>query len=331
MTLTDTSPAPPPAEPGHPPRRRRRLVAAAVLVIVLLVAVVTAVLTRDRLGGPAPGPAEPAPTGAEGALPGADQPLSWAPPELEDPEVVEISADELSLRLDKSTDYELVMPDEPLPQGLSVYGGRNVVLVGGEIRIETGEGEGARGLYLRDQTGTVHVEGLRLGGTNLSEGINLDQRLGAVVQLQNILVDGVKGSREGHHADLLQSWAGPRQLLVDGLSGTTGYQGFFLLPNQFGDQAEPEVVDLRRVDIAGADSGSAYMLWRDDADWPVMTEDVWVDPTSGEAEDRRDFLWDRDGDDSWEGVSVGAPPEGQFVPEGTAGVDYVSPGYGSSG
>ena len=247
MTLTDTSPAPSPAEPRR--GSSRRLAVAVALLVTLLAAVVAAVLLPRSDSAPAQ--AEPAPEAATPG-PGPGEPLSWAPPELEDPEVVQITADETGLELDPSTDYELVMPDEPLERGLSVSGGRNVVLIGGEIRIESGEGNAARGLSLRAQTGTVHVEGLLLSGGSLDEGINLDQRLGAVVQLQNIRVTGVDGSYEGHHADLLQTWAGPRRLLVDGLTGTTGYQGLFLLPNQFGDQPEPEVFDLRRVEVKGA-------------------------------------------------------------------------------
>ena len=46
-------------------------------------------------------------------------------------------------------------------------------------------------------------------------------------------------------------------------------------------------------------------------------------------EDRRSFFWDREGGDSWQDVSVGSPAGGSFVPEGVAGIGYVSPGYGT--
>ena len=330
MSPTDTSQA------SLLSRSQRRSRGALLLTALLLVALgAGAVLfSGAERGGrlhslTTAGAAESAPGAAPGSTLGAS--LSWSPPELEDPEVIEISPENLSLKLELTKDYRLVMPERPLTHSLSVYGGRNVVLIGGEIRIESGDGEGARGLYLRDQTGTVHVEGLLLSGEKLAEGINLDQRLGAVVQLQNIRIEGVDGSRDGHHADLLQSWAGPRQLLIDGLSGETGYQGFFLLPQQFGDQEEPEIVDLRRVDIAGDADGSAYMLWRDDAEWPVVTDQVWVAPTVEDLEDRPRFLWDRAGEDSWKDVRVGLPPDGSFVPPGSAGVGYESPGYGTAG
>jgi hypothetical protein len=333
--MSTTATAPPSADrTSRRPRRGPLLAALAVGLLVLVVAAVAFSLGQ-RAGGQAPaaGAAEEDRAGtrvAEEAPAGPGTPLSWAPPELEDPEVVEITQDDADLKLDKDTDYELVMPDEPLERGLSVYGGRNVVLVGGEINLpDSGEDEqsGLRGLYLRDQTGTVHIEGLKIDGEGLGEGINLDQREGAVVQLQNIWVGEVFGEVEGHHGDLIQSWAGPAELRVDGLTGSTGYQGFFLLPQQFGDQPPPELFDLRRVDIAGAEDTSAYLLWRDDDDWPLVTSDVWVAPTAADPEDRRAFLWDREGEDSWADVQVGTPPGGSFVPEDLAGLGYTSPGY----
>ncbi|MFC3686898.1 hypothetical protein [Aquipuribacter hungaricus] len=336
MTLTDTPQADP--APARAPRRRGPLVAAALLVVLLLVAAVAFVLTRDpgpestsTAPAPAPAPEEP----AEPAV-GPGEPLSWAPPVLEDPTVVEITAEDTSLKLDQEKDYELVLPDEPLVSsgGLSVYGGRNVVMVGGEISVppqEEEEQSGLRALYLRDQTGTVHIEGVKLTGEGLGEGINLDQREGAVVQLQNIWVGEVFGTVDGHHGDLIQAWAGPAELRVDGLTGSTGYQGFFLLPKQFGDQPEPELFDLRRVDITGAEDRSAYMLWRDDLDWPLVTSDVWVDPTDADPDERREFLWDREGEDSWADVQVGTPPGGPFVPEDRVGLGYASPGYAEQG
>lgn len=343
MTATDTTTVPPPADgTGGAAARRRRgwMVAASAGVVAVLVGV-GAFALGQRTGQDPELPADGTSQGqaeqdaadeqaGDAAAAGPGTPLSWAPPELDDPEVIEITDEDADLKLDLDTDYELVMPDEPLTRGLSVYGGNDVVLIGGEIALpDRGEDEqeGLRGLYLRDQTGTVHVEGLKIAGEGLGEGINLDQREGAVVQLQNIWVGEVFGEVEGHHGDLVQVWAGPAELRVDGLTGSTSYQGFFLLPKQFGDQPEPELFDLRRVDISGAADKSAYMLWRDDLGWPLVTSDVWVDPTDVDPEDRRAFLWDREGEDSWADVEVGAPPGGSFVPEDLAGVGYTSPGY----
>ncbi len=257
------------------------------------------------------------------------EPLSWAPPELVEPERIEITEDNRALELDPERDYELVLPEEPLevPGGVAVVGGRNVVMIGGEISIpDSGAEDGGdvRAVYLKDQTGTVHVEGLAITGAGLGEGFNLDQREGAVVQLQNIHVETVQGTQEGHHADLIQTWAGPRQLLVDGLTGSTSYQGFFLLPQQFGEQPEPELFDLRNIDITGVE-GSGYMLWRDEGSWPVVVDDVYVSPQY-DTDDRGAFLWPRDDDTgSWDDVRTGAPDDGPFVPEGSPAPGTAAP------
>ncbi|WP_250445996.1 hypothetical protein [Actinotalea sp. C106] len=257
--------------------------------------------------------------------------LSWAPPTLTDPITIDVTPSNRDLRLAPGQDYVLRMPSSPLSGagGLIVNGGDDVVLIGGEITIPSGVGTGGganRGLYLRDQTGTVHVEGLRISGAGLGEGINLSQPHGAVVQLQNIRVETVHGSQAGHHADVIQTWNGPRELRVDGLSGATTYQGLFLLPQQHGT-VQPQRMDLRRVDLRGT-SASGYMLWRDQLSWPLSLTDVWVQPSSPGSPDG--YLWPQGsgaGTQAWPSVEVGTPPGGQFVPSGLAGTGYVSPGY----
>jgi hypothetical protein len=179
--------------------------------------------------------------------------------------------------------------------GLVIYGGRNVVL--------------------------------KITGPTLAEGINLDQREGAVVQLQNIRVEKVHGSYSGMHADVLQTWAGPAELRIDRLTGYTGYQGFFLLPKQFGEQPEPRKFDFRNINIVG-ETGSAYMMWRDSLDWPVTNTNVWAQPAKTDLS-RSQFLWDKGTltGNSWDTVKVGLPATGDMVPANKAGLGYVSPGY----
>ena len=330
-----TSPRP---HPGHHPsaHRLRRAVAA---VGVLATAVVGAALPATAQGAAPTATSRPAAalttTALTTTVPTA-QPLSWAPPVLENPQVVKVSATNRDLRLTPGQDYVVQMPATPLTgaNGLIIGGGRNVVLVGGEISIPSGvltNGTANRGLYLKDQTGTVHVEGLRITGAGLGEGINLDERLGAVVQLQNVRVDTVRGTAAGHHADVVQAWAGPRQLRVDGLTGWSNYQGLFLLPQQYGTQAQPEVVDLRRVDLHGTGT-SGHMVWRDTNAWPLAAHDVWVAPRYPAAPDTFLSPGGRGaGTQAWPSVRVGTPPAGEFVPAGTAGTGYVSPGYVAAG
>jgi hypothetical protein len=267
--------------------------------------------------------------------------LRWAPPPLHQPTTVS-AADSAAggdsdhfLRLRPNQDYLVRMPDTPLTGegGLTIEGGHNVVLIGGEIDIPMQPGnppssDSRRGLYLIGQTGTVHVEGLLIQGPDLSEGIDLDERLGAVVQVENVRVQGVHARDESgftdNHPDVLQTWAGPAELRVDRLSGSTDYQGFFLAPNQFGAQPPPKVT-LSHVDLRGTrppQRCNCFLLWQAGS-FPISTEEVWLTPHPGDQLAHTQWPSPR----PWGGVSGGSPPGGEFVPPGVAGTSYRSPGY----
>jgi len=301
------------APPAHRPTRRRRLggIAAVVGLVSSLVLAAT------------PAQAQAALAATTSTTTTTSTRLTWRPPALTSPTTVYVSSSKRNLSLDPARDYIIKMPSTPLEVrgGLIIAGGRNVVLIRGEIRITTSSTSGTdrRGLYLKNQTGTVHVEGLKITGSTLAEGINLDQRKGGTVQLQNIRVDTVHGSATGHHADVLQTWGGPAVLRVDRLTGRTTYQGFFLDPTKY-DSPQPRLFDFRNVNIVGR-SGSKYLMWRDGLGWPARTTNVWAAPyVAGTA--RSQFLRG-----SWPDVRTGVPSSGDFVPSGKAGVGYVSPGY----
>jgi hypothetical protein len=230
---------------------------------------------------------------------------TWSEPELQDPETIVLSADRPTLNLKAEKDYRLVVPCEglTLPKGLMIRGGRNVVLRNGTIT----DPDGARGLFLNDQTGTVDVANLHIAG-NLTEGIDLAQTKKATVQLQNILIDQVNGTRATNHADLVQTWAGPERLRIDGLRGTTKYQGLFLTPTQRFKDGMPKEVDIRNVVIKSTED-SAYALWRDDEAWELDTENITVYPAKKKSRDA--LLWPKPstGDASWNDVDVKGPDE----------------------
>lgn len=288
---------------------------------------------------------------AFGEGPVAGKPLAWAPPRLENPVILDLAAEpkHRSFKLDKAKDYIVRLPqDRPWIGELNLYGGRNVVLIGGEVRIPSPEEDPSfgddengkprrsrRALYIQGQTGTLHIEGLLLSGAGLHEGINIAEREpDCVVQLQNVRCETVHGSFSANHADVIQTWAGPAELRIDGLTGFTTYQGFFLLPNQHFPVGKggflPTRWDFRRINLVGTDS-SAYLLWCPDRHgFPIAIADVWLSPAQKKAGNRDMFLWPKPaatGDDTWSAVRVGMPPEGDFVPEGLAGRNYVSPGY----
>ncbi len=243
--------------------------------------------------------------------------LSWVAPALQSPTVINVTNTHRSLVLDNAKDYRLVMPSTPLSGSLGISGGRNVVLVGGEIQIPTGltELNARRGLYLKNQTGVMHVEGLVLTG-DLSEGINLDQRLGATVQLQNLRIDTVRGSQTANHADVLQTWGGPKVLRIDGLRGYTTYQGMFMLPHQFDSSLALEQWQFRNIHLTGT-PGSGYGFWKSD-EVNVAADNVYWNRSDGTTDKT---YWPSQA--AWPNTTVGVPAYNVLGSD--PGIGYVTP------
>jgi hypothetical protein len=237
------------------------------------------------------------------------------------PKTIKLRPGKTDLRLDPRQDYVLQLPrTRPLVAagGLRIFGGRDVTMVGGTVHVP----DAAAAALLHDQTGTIRIEGVRFTGRRLREGIDLWQTRGAVVQLVNISVATVHGSYATNHADLLQTWAGPRRLVVNGFEGSTEYQGFFLLPNQLYDGPAPELFDLRNVFIRAP--RGAYVLWRSShASYPLRVHDVWVQPNRRRGGPNT-WLWPRPstGNTSWHGVHVGTPPRNELRRLRSAGLHY---------
>jgi hypothetical protein len=257
--------------------------------------------------------------------------LTWAPPRLTNPITLVVTPDDTSLTLEPGLDYTVTLPRTPvdLPGGVSISGGHNVVIIGGVIQVpardEAPDPKQRRGLYLKGQTGTVHVEGVRMTG-DLSEGFNLDQREGAVVQIENVQVDLVHGSHDGHHADVIQTWAGPRVLRVDGLRAATRYQGFFLLPNQLWKQADPPESFVFRRTALTMTPGSAYAVWLPERNPSWLDFSGITVLLDGRASASK-LSWPN----SSLGLTVVDAGTAVDLPAGTPGGSYASPGYASPG
>ena len=183
-----------------------------------------------------------------------------------------------------------------------------------------------------DQTGTLWIHDVHFGGAELTGGMQL-QEPGATVVMRDVLFDKVYGSLNTNHAELIQTWAGPARLIIDGLTGSTTYQGLFLEPDQFDNGPPPSVFDLRHVDID--DSQGVYALWLDDvADAPLgnvsgsmliwNVQDVYVVPNPARTWPGW-WLWPKPetGDLTWDSVIAGAPPGGRYVQATSAGASGV--------
>lgn len=263
-------------------------------------------------------------------------PSAWDRPALSDPTTVQITPSNDVLVLDQSQDYILECPPGTLalPAALNVWGGRNVVLENCDIDL-TNADWAAR---FSDQSGTLWMHDVHFGGSDLTGGIQL-QEPGATVVMRDVLFDCVYGSLSTNHAELIQTWAGPDRLMIDGLTGSTTYQGLFLEPNQYYNGPPPAVFDLRHIDID--DSQGAYALWLDDVSgappgdvsggmlaWNV--QDLYVVPNPARTWPGW-WQWPQPstGDPTWDNVLAGAPPGGSYVhatSSGATGVDEgVSP------
>jgi hypothetical protein len=287
---------------------------------------------RSSIAAVVSGAAFIVPSAAHALLPTPPAPpprpkLYWAPPALNNPITITVSAAGGPLSLDPTRDYVLRVGHVEHKGGLVINGGHNVVLIGGEITIpyvgdqpQKGGGD-RRGLGIFGSTGTVHVEGLLIDGPDLSEGIQIAAPK-ATVQLENVRIVGIHARDEktfsDNHPDLVQPWGGVRALRIDRLTGSTDYQGFFLVS----DLGKVGTVALRNVDITGT-ATSRFLLW---VDGPSVTyQSVWISPAQGRS--LANTIWPV-GSRPVQLVSAGRPAAGEFVPAGAAGQGYLSPGYG---
>jgi hypothetical protein len=347
--------------------------------------------------------------------------LTWRPPGTAGYTPVTIGGPG-TYNLYSDVDYVVSAPSR-IDGAVHLRGGRNVVWIGGHIHIpyqgpgpvnpanrrglvisdiDDGGGDPVRYGYSRDGR-VVHIEGLLIDGPDLADGINTNAPK-AVVQLQNIRVHDVhfrnSDDRDGtngwavNHPDVLQTWGSQKQLRVDGLTGTSAYQGLFLREDSADRALGP--MYLRRVNIrayqhagddgysyAGhrminwlgssigtlhLDTGTVWVGHHTNSGWnqakpnPSPTTSFWrvrywnaatstyvIETPPGGAvftdalgtptaiTSGSDALgswarWSstqvRNWDSTADGrVYSGTPPQGDYVPAGTVGLGYVSPGY----
>lgn len=287
--------------------------------------------------------------------------LRWMPPQLEDPITIDIKPGGRSAyTLKEDQDYVIQMPEEPFFDSLALNGGRNIVLVGGEINIPY-QGEDAtissrRGLKIQGAIGIVHIEGLLIRGEDLSEGIQISAP-DAIVQLQNIRIEDVHARDQieftDNHPDLIQTYGSVKELRVDYFTGSTDYQGLFFKA----DFSPPHgAIKLSNVNIIGR-STARYLIWfnPESGFGDVSLDNIWIHVPKERSGGFRRAIWPQFDADypeqaqlvlyedcicaGWPPemepriigyVQEGIPPEGDFVKEGAVGIDYVSPGYRDS-
>ncbi|HKT22523.1 MAG TPA: hypothetical protein VJR06_07950 [Nitrososphaerales archaeon] len=133
----------------------------------------------------------------------------------------------MSVALDSTRDYILKLGHITGPGGITVVGGHNVLINGGQVMpvVDSTQADGYA-MRFYDQTGTVHVEGVYID--NAGDGI-LIRAPKATFQLENIRVGNLHAYCDNfslNHPDVIQTWSGPAEMRIDRLTGETDYQGF---------------------------------------------------------------------------------------------------------
>jgi hypothetical protein len=237
-------------------------------------------------------------------------------------------------RLDPHVDYVVIFPSEPKIGPTVLEGGHNILIPRGHIVMEPGESElERRAIYIKNATGTVRIENVFIEGSDNAEfdaiAIFAPE---AVVELINLRVEGVRGDFDGFHGDIVQPFGGVKKLRVDGLTGRSNYQGFYL------QQTAGPIgsVSLRNVNLAydvNPTNEVTFLLWLDGCDtYPVTLRNVYIEPRNGqlvgthavwpsEVQPRRCRAVQQGDEVTWPSVSEidgmviqGTPPAGDFVP-----------------
>lgn len=295
------------------------------------------VTVRVDASQPTPEPAAPEPAVVE---PVAD--LTWQPPAgWESFPERDVTANPNGQALLKgSGDVVIDLPDT-ITGPIIIDGYEDVVIVGGSIRalpVSQINGIDQRLIYVRNVTGTVHLEGLLLDGDVPSAETDGITANGArtVLQVQNTRIEGLDGLQATNHADCIQTWTGLKELRVDDFTCYSDYQGvkFQLTNGTMGP------VTLGDVNLTAIGTDARYLYWMNPNDSVDVTlGNVWVDPYSS-----RPFgqsVWPgvtnktnpaqvSDGRACWPAmdrvtgcIREGTPPGGDFVPAGSVGPGYT--------
>lgn len=268
-----------------------------------------------------------------------------------------------------STDVNLTPNVAARTGRLIMRGGRHVRMHGGRQSItdETGtvatfvvnaqSSISVEGVHFDLNTRTEEADALVAGGTSR---FALPFTQFPDVIIQNVLIEGVHGTIATVHGDMIQGDYSFNHLYVDGFTGDSSYQGFFL------DQVATfqNGFDIRRANFKRNVRGtpeaqdSVNFLYFADNDailtatpYPIKLTDVWIEydgsnaltqvkPNSAAAlgsdaissyihwPTHTSFMIDcysRPAKVRYN--TTGIPPRGDFVTSALAGLSYTSPGY----
>lgn len=208
--------------------------------------------------------------------------LLYPAPVLESPQTIELANAPTVTKLADGKDYIVKLPAVRKMGSTSIIGGRNVVMIGGEIGVPKGD-DTRRAIYLKGQTGTVHIEGVKIDVSSAEADAIAIAAPDAVVQIQRVYIKGVNGFLRTWHADIIQPWGGVKKLLVDQMTAYSAYQGlqFTALTGPIGE------VKFSRVNLFGTGKqvwtkglnggNGGYLLYMPcNVQVPIILQDVYL-------------------------------------------------------
>ncbi|MGY1827521.1 MULTISPECIES: hypothetical protein [unclassified Blastococcus] len=276
--------------------------------------------------------------------------LSWAPPAgWESYPVHNVTPSNSVTTIGARNGDVLIKLPADRPAGpITIANCRNAVIMGGQITVAPTARFGnddQRAIYVHKCTGTVHIEGVLINGNvpgSQADGIAVNAPE-ATVQIQNVRMEALRGTYSVNHADVFQPWGGVREYRIDRLSGTTNYQGI---------QVRQDLGAIGKGTIRNTNVGSSgvtpverggQFIRIDCNTYPLALENVFIDPRVGrdmgysvwpQTDDRSCPAKISNGVVSWPSIgnlsgtlTQGKPASGDFVPAGSVGIGYVSPGY----
>jgi hypothetical protein len=290
--------------------------------------------------------------------------LTWSPPKLDSPKTIRLTDGDDALDLDSNQDYMLQMPARKKAGHVRITGGRNVVLIGGWSTMPAGRERGEVNFLIQDKPDTVpgrivHIEGVKIdgsgGGSSDAFRINASK---SIVQLENIRATGIVfDPKIRQHSDLVQTAGGCLELRIDRFTGSSQFQGFYLAQ----DKGPNGRLDLRHVNLRGDGARKIILLaiggainspkvngkrMFDLCDVPpVNLVDVYLKPSLPEdptasvlpnggarnpacqakvSVNGKTMDWPDRRNRVTGSVQLGEPPDGDFVPEGSVGLNYGS-------
>lgn len=208
--------------------------------------------------------------------------LRWAPPDTTGFTALTVPSAGGVVTLDDSTDYVLSQVSA-LTKCVTIKGGRNIVWIGGESKIDTqwslNESDIASVRFYQSDSATartanagriIHLEGFWAHGYYASADIQANCPE-AILQVQNSRVEGGAWGRQTSqgdptdtpHPDSIQLWGGVQELRVDKFTGAATYQGLTI----DADQGPVGPVYLHRTNMTGR-AGSCEAVDSAPRPWP---------------------------------------------------------------